>query len=116
MMPDLLRRRREQLGLSQGELASKLQDAGLEITRATVSHWETGRHPSPFDSVSAISALAEILGISLTDLFKTATYELAAEGLSEAARAAALTVDRLTPEGQQIALQQLKALEVYLAK
>jgi hypothetical protein len=97
-------------------LASKLQDAGLEITRATVSHWETGRHPSPLDSVSAISILAEILEISLADLFKTATHELSSDGLSEAARTAALVVDRLTPEGQEIALQQLKALEAYLAK
>lgn len=60
-----IKERREQLGLNQEQLAARLQLHGLDVTRATVSHWETGRHHSPLDEVSALKALADALEVSL---------------------------------------------------
>ena len=71
MMQDLIREKREKLGINQGELAALLQEAGLEVTRAAISHWETGRNPSPFDQVGAILILAKVLDIELGELFKS---------------------------------------------
>lgn len=55
-----IRRARLAQGLTLAELASKLGSAGLEITGAGISHWETGR-ASP--SENKIKKLEQILGL-----------------------------------------------------
>jgi transcriptional regulator with XRE-family HTH domain len=109
-----LKEQRERLGLSQEELAARLQAGGLDVTRATVSHWETGRYQSPLDSLQSLAVLAEVLQTSLDELLAVATADLQTREYSKVARQVAFLVDRLTPEGQQIALEQLKVLEKYL--
>jgi transcriptional regulator with XRE-family HTH domain len=112
-MQNFIRERREKLGINQGELADRLREAGLEVTRAAVSHWETGRHPSPFDNVRDILILAQVLGIELSEILRSAKSELAESELSKAAQTAARIVDGLAPAAQQIALEQLRALQKY---
>lgn len=55
----LLRRHRIANGLTQGELAKK-----LDVDQSTVSLWESGQFPHP----SVIPKLARFLGISAMEL------------------------------------------------
>jgi transcriptional regulator with XRE-family HTH domain len=111
MYRDLIREQREKLGLNQGDLAEKLQAEGMSITRAAVSHWENGRNPSPLDSIRDILILARVLNLDLTELLQIADNQIAGKGFGEAAQSAALIVEDLTLEAQQIALEQLRALQ-----
>jgi transcriptional regulator with XRE-family HTH domain len=115
MRNNWIKEQRETLGLSQDELAAQLQAAGLDVTRATVSHWETGRYSSPFDNARAIVILANVLKIPVADLLKVAGYEVSIRDYGELARRAAFLVDQLSPEIQEIAVEQLLVLHQHLA-
>lgn len=111
-----LRERREHLGLSQEALAVKLQQAGLDVSRAAVSHWETGRDNPPIRDINGRRALAEALSLTVPDLLHMAGEveigdEVVASIPSDAARRAALIINRLPPDAQRTALEQLRALE-----
>ena len=63
-----LRNLREKSGLTQDELAAKLQIRGCDITRSAVAKIEVGqRHLYPDE----IILLKEILKVSYDDIFKT---------------------------------------------
>lgn len=72
---DWIRQRREALKLSQDDLAARLQIAGLDVTRAAVSHWENGRYSSPLDTAIAIKALADALEVTIGELLAQIGYE-----------------------------------------
>jgi transcriptional regulator with XRE-family HTH domain len=57
-----LQARREELQWSQHDVILKLGGAGIEMTRAAYSHWETGRADIPS---SALAILADLLDISV---------------------------------------------------
>ncbi len=111
MTSNVIKERREQLGLSQDDLAAQLQSSGLDITRATVSHWETGRYGSPLDCARSIVILAKVLKVPVADLLKLVGYEVTIADYGEAARRAAFIVEHLSPEVQQVAIQQLQVLQ-----
>lgn len=52
--------RRDEHKWSQQDVITRLETAGIEMTRAAYSHWETGRADIPS---SALSAIAKILMI-----------------------------------------------------
>src|SRR4051794_30304523 len=106
-----IKERREVLGLSQDELVAQLQTAGLDVTRATVSHWETGRYSSPLDSARSIVILADVLKISLADLLKVVGHDVSIGNYGESARRAAFIVEQLSPDIQEVALEQLQVLQ-----
>jgi transcriptional regulator with XRE-family HTH domain len=60
-----LQSRREELRWSQQDVIVKLEQAGIEMTRAAYSHWETGRADIPS---SALAAIADIFSIPATYL------------------------------------------------
>ena len=63
-----VKKARKELGLSQAELAARLQVAGINIERDSVSRIEIGtRFVADFE----LSALSEILGVSLEYLLNT---------------------------------------------
>ena len=111
MIDNWIKERREALGLSQDALAVQLQAAGLDVTRATISHWETGRYGSPLDSARSIVVLARILKIPVGDLLKVAGYEVTISDYSDLARRAASIVEQLSPEVQLVAVEQLQVLQ-----
>jgi len=111
MKTDWLRKRREELDLSQEEVASRLQVAGLNVGRSTISHWERGRYNPPLEDASFRQALANILRLSIADLLMRAGYEIADDDRSQAARQAADIVDHLPPDAQGLALDYLQVLE-----
>lgn len=63
-----IRERRQKLGLSQGELASRLY-----VTRVTVSHWETSK---TLPDVQSILLLANLFGTTIDELVKGDTDEM----------------------------------------
>jgi len=110
MYANLIREHREKLGVNQGELVDMLQAAGLIVTRAAVSHWETGRNLSPFDNARDILILARILKIDLQDIFNISIEDNTIRTYSNMARDAARIVETLPEDVQQTALEQIKSL------
>ena len=111
MYGDLIREHREKLGINQGELVERLQATGLNVTRAALSHWETGRNPSPLDNLRDALILAQVLKIDLSELAGFIIDEGVSKEYSDAARNAALIVEHLPHEARQMALEQLRAID-----
>jgi DNA-binding XRE family transcriptional regulator len=64
-----LRRRREELGISQSDLALRLMARGVRLSRAAIGKWERGTHQPKLDD-SALDALADALHWSLDELIE----------------------------------------------
>lgn len=111
MNTDWLRSRRIELGLNQEELAARLQVSGFSATRASISHWEKGRHEPPLDDPNFRQSMAKALKLSVTEMLSMAGYEVSQPIQSENARRAAAIVERLPGDAQDVALDLLKTLE-----
>ena len=109
-MAHWIKHKREALRLSQEDLAARLQVQGFDITRGTVSHWETGRHNPPLDNPEFAKALAAVLRMTTTELFNSAGYNLFDDNLSELARKAAVIVEQMPPEKQSMAIGILEQI------
>lgn len=104
-----LKERRSELHLSQDQLAKRLQLAGLNVTRSTVSGWENGWFSPPLKDADARRILADALGISVIELLRLAGFEVLTETeYSAAAQRAALIVEGLPPDKQRLALEILE--------
>lgn len=106
-----IRQRREELNLSQEELTARLQVAGLNISRAAVSHWEKERNHPPLDNPEARLAIAKALKLSVAEVLTLAGYVVEDEKQSEAARRAAAIIERLPADARELALEYLNMLE-----
>lgn len=115
MNANWLKNRRKLLGITQEELVTKLQIAGLDFSPSAVSHWETGRYNPPFEDAIFRQALAKILKISVNEMLAEAGYEIYEkdEKYSREALRAADIVDQLPTEQKQLALG---ILEQFLAR
>lgn len=105
-----IKRRRKELRLSQQELADRLQLRGIDVSRATVSHWESEIRFPAYDDPAFTNALAEVLRMSVVAVLIEAGYRIARDGVSEAAKRAADIVDRMPPTRQELALGILEQL------
>lgn len=63
MFGDIIRNRREELGLVQEELAAKID---LELSRQSISSWEKGE---AYPRVEKLLVLASVLDLSLDTMF-----------------------------------------------
>lgn len=105
-----LKRRREELRLTQEDLARNLQLEGVSISRATIGHWETDRYEPPLHNEDLRKALAKILNLTPGELLQLAGFEVLNSTFSSAGQKAATLVDKMSPEEQQKALRILEAL------
>jgi transcriptional regulator with XRE-family HTH domain len=105
-----LRQRREQLHINQEELAARLQLAGFDIARSSISHWENDRFKPPFNDPEFTKAFASVLKLSVNSMLKQAGYEIVTD-LSENARHAAEIVDSLPADRQRLAIGLLEQLQ-----
>jgi transcriptional regulator with XRE-family HTH domain len=64
-----LRQRREELGLSQGDLALRLNIRGLKLSRKAISEWERGKRQVQLEGLTLV-ALADALRWSVHELLK----------------------------------------------
>lgn len=65
-----LRKRREELGLSQGDLAIHLMTRGVKISRAMIGNRKRGKHPPALDD-KGLNGPADALKWDLTQLMET---------------------------------------------
>lgn len=106
------RKRRLELDYSQAAVARRLELQGYSVSPATISHWENGRYNIPLEDINARHAIATVLQIDISKMLEEAGYGVVQKKLfSEAAQQAATIVDKLPPEAQKVALEQLRALE-----
>ena len=104
-----LQQRREELKLTQEELARELQLAGVDISRSAVGSWESGQRSPQLDKTEFRQALARVLQLSEADLLLRAGFPIITKHSDEAERAAHI-VDRLSPEKRELAIRILEAL------
>lgn len=107
MKTNWFRERRLLLNLSQEDLASKLQVAGFDITRSTISHWENGRYNIPLENPEFRRELANIFRFSIPEMLLLAGYEINT-AYSEQAQRAANIIDQLPDDDKQLALNVLE--------
>lgn len=105
-----IREYREKQRLSQEDLVAQLQVRGIEITRASVSHWETGKARPPLENSQFVHALADILRIDVQTVLRLSGYELNSRHSEEAERIAQI-VDRLAARDR---LRMLRIAESFL--
>ena len=104
-----LKERRKSLGLSQEELAAKLQLLGMDATAAAVSHWETKRYRPPLATEHDRAIIAQALQMSISEMLYLAGYVTDTDHTPEATRAAEI-IDRMTPSQRQMAVDVLERL------
>lgn len=107
MKTNWLSKRREQLNINQEDLAARLQLAGFDVSRASISHWETGRSSPPFNNPDFARTFADVLKMSVNSMLKQAGYEITTD-FSDDARYAAEIVDQLPPDRRRLAIGVLE--------
>lgn len=105
-----LKQNRQKLGLSQEELTARLQVAGIDVSRGTVSHWENGRYKIPLENVEVRQALANIFNMDIKTLLKLAGYEVESKPHSEEAERVAYLIDQLPPDKRNLAVRLVEEL------
>jgi transcriptional regulator with XRE-family HTH domain len=104
-----LSRRRTQIDITQGQLASKLTLSGHETSRTTVTGWEAG-NPIPLADPQFVRALANALRMSALDVLIEAGYPIASDSHTEYGRRAADIVDQLPESKKRLALGILEQI------
>lgn len=102
-----LKNRRQHLGMSQEDLAARLQLAGFDFERSTVGHWEQARYRPPFENPSFVKAMSEILDLPIPKMLYMAGFEIQTTH-GELAEQAAYLIDSLPPDKQKLALRILE--------
>lgn len=102
--PNFIKKRREELDITQNELVARLQAEGIEVTRPTISNWERGEAPVPLHRTDIRRALATALRMSERDLLDEMDYQVDKNAHSSEAERAAYIMDRLPKEKRNLAL------------
>jgi transcriptional regulator with XRE-family HTH domain len=105
-----LRRFRDQVGLSQEEVKDQMDARGFEVSRSSISHWESNAAKPPLGDPVFRKALADVMRVSVPDLLAAAGYEVTDLEWSVEARRAAWIVDQLSEKGRALALELLNTL------
>lgn len=110
MSKSWIRNRREIVGISQEELAARLQRNGFDISRATVGHWEQDKYLPPLGNPQFCKTMADILLVSVKDLLAMAGYDLSEREHSIEAERVAYLVDQLPPDKRNLAVRLVEEL------
>lgn len=109
MKQNWIKQRRKEIGITQEELARRLQLSGQDVSRATVSHWEIDHAPVPMKAPEFVTSLSRALELPLIDMLYRAGY-IESKDLSEEANRAAAIVEAMTPDRKRTALAVLEQL------
>lgn len=105
-----IRERRDEIGISQDDLARRLQLEGETIDRSAIGHWENDRRVPRLNNRRFRQALAKALELDEAELLLKSGYHLYSEH-TESGEEGAHIIDRLDPYRQDLAIRLLKALE-----
>lgn len=104
-----IRDRRKELKMSQDELAQQLQLLGVDVTRGSVGHWETGHARPPLDNPEFVAAFSKALRLDINTILRNAGYSVITEHSIHGEQAAIL-VDQLPEDKKQLAIRLLEQL------
>jgi transcriptional regulator with XRE-family HTH domain len=90
LLPEELRTRRVELGVSQSDLAAR-----LGVSQQTISRWESGAAPP---GPRRIAELAEALSLDVSALLRAAGYLLVSDLTDDTRRPTAAELGRMTTE------------------
>lgn len=110
-LPEILRHRREELGLSRASLSKIIKEYGYQITGVGISHWEAGRRRVSLDDPVLLNALSMSLSIDRLTLLQARGIEIASTGRTPEARLASEIIDSLPPDERTTAIEHLKVLQ-----
>lgn len=105
-----LKNRRQHLGMSQEDLAARLQLSGFDIARSTVSHWEQARYRPPFENPAFVKVMSEILDLDVPKMLYMAGFDIQTTH-GELAEQGAYIIDSLPPDKQRLAIRLLETLK-----
>lgn len=109
-MEHWLRTMREEVGLTQDDIAARLQLEGLKFGRSAISNWESGRTPVPLKDPEFVQLLASILKTTENKIMLAAGYRLTTKNHTQISERIANIVDDLPPDKQQMALRVIQAI------
>ena len=110
-MDHWLKQLREEVNLTQDDLAARLQLEGIKkVSRSAVSNWEAGLSNVPLRNPEFVKALANTLRITETRLMLMAGYTVGAKHTDLAERAAHI-IDELPPDKQELAVRLVEQLK-----
>jgi len=104
-----IKERRNELSLSQEDVARQLQLDGFTLTRATIGHWESGKARPPLNDPAFVDALARSLRLDATTVLQFSGFDIQTSHTEIAERVARL-IDRMSAEDQLRALKVVEAL------
>lgn len=105
-----LRNLRKQQGLSQEDLAARLQLGGFSYTRGSINNWENEYNPPPLHNPEFRFALAQALKVNVHTLLRLAGYEVEELHRGEIAERVAEMVDQLPADKQELALRLVEQI------
>ncbi len=108
---EFLKARRQELRISQADLAMRLTLRGLGTTKASVGHWETERNNPPIEDPAFRVALASSLEVDVNEMMVALGFVITDSDRSNEARRAADIIDRLPSDARSLALDYLTMLE-----
>jgi len=101
---------RQRAQITQDDLAARLQSAGFNYTRGAINNWESGRNHPPLYDAQFRQAFSEALRVNIRTMLKVAGYEVEQTPYSPYAEQAAVLVDQLPEDKQQLALALIEHL------
>lgn len=104
-----IKQRRKELGISQEELAEKLQLLGVDVSRASIGHWETGHAKPPLEQPQFVAALSKAMNLDINTVLSRSGYSIVSKHTNTAERIASI-VDELPEEKQELALRLVEQL------
>lgn len=103
-----IKERRKKLGLTQSDLAAKLQVLGHSAEISTISSWETDKSRPPLADVNFLNALSIALKLDNQTILRLSG--LSTQSHSPLAERAAAIVETLPDYKKQIAVKILESL------
>ena len=110
-MDHWLKQLREEVGITQDDLAARLQLEGIKkVSRSAIANWESHIGNVPLRNPEFVRALSSILRITETQLMLMAGYTVGAKHTELAERAAHI-IDNLPSDKQELAVRLVEQLK-----
>lgn len=106
-----IKKRRNELKMTQEEVTARLQLGGLDISRSAFAHWDSGRYKPPLDQPNVRHILADALELDVREMLVLAGYEVTENEEDELVVRATIIMSNLPIELKKHAFEYLKMLE-----
>jgi transcriptional regulator with XRE-family HTH domain len=101
---------REQSQITQEDLTARLQVEGFDISRSSLASWESGRYEPPLHDPEFRRALSRALRVNVRTILRLAGYEVDDQQHSLFAEKAAILIDQLPEDKQELAVRLIEQI------